>query len=236
MAKPLPNDETTVLEANQWYYYDCNYKTDYWVLGNLDGMVYSSDGVTLLPNITTTAATREMLELEKGRYYFKTTRSDATLKIVAKREIKESTNSFSACALNVDGLPDKILFVTLNEDGPQSDGTKKISTYLNNKAYDIMGFSEDFNFDTELRSNISGYTWGTHRGKITGLTNSTDGLQFACKSSKVSWANETWVKYDSKSSTDGNQYINKGYRHYDVTFDGQLIDVYIIHMDACLGI
>ena len=148
-----------------------------------------------------------------------------------KREVIESEH-FTACALNVDGLPESILFVTLNKDGPQSDGTKKISTYLNSKAYDIMGFSEDFNFDTELKSNITGYTWGTHRGKITGLSNNTDGLQFACKNSSVTWANESYVAYTSTASTDGNQYVNKGYRHYDVTIGDQLIDVYITHMDA----
>ena len=230
-AKPLPNDETTLLESNQWYYYEVNYTTEYWLIGNISDMVYSTDGLKLLSNITTAAASREMT-LSKGRVYFKTTRSDATLKVVAKREIIESTSSFKACALNVDGLPESILFVTLNEDGPQSAGTKKISTYLNNKAYDIMGFSEDFNFDTELKSNISGYTWGTHRGKITGLSNNTDGLQFACKNSSVTWANESYVAYTSTARTDGNQYVKKGYRHYDVTFDGQLIDVYITHMDA----
>ena len=231
IAKPLPNDETTMLEAGQWYYYDVAYASEYWLIGNLNDMVYSTDGLKLLSDIITNAATREM-SLNKGRVYFKTTRSDATLKVVAKREITESTSSFTACALNVDGLPGSILFVTLNEDGPQSDGTKKISTYLNNKAYDVMAFSEDFNFDTELRSNISGYTWGTHRGKVTGLSNNTDGLQFACKNSSVTWANETYVAYTSTASTDGNQYVKKGYRHYDVTFDGQLIDVYITHMDA----
>lgn len=231
IAKPLPNDETTALEADQWYYYEVKCTSGYWLIGNLSDMVYSLDGDKLPADISTSAVDREMT-LSRGRIYFKTTRSDATLKVVAKREIIESSSSFTACALNVDGLPDQILFVTLNPDGPQSDGTKKISTYLNNKGYDLIGFSEDFNFDTELKSNISGYTWGTFRGKITGLTNSTDGLEFACKNSSLSFANETYVKYDSKSSTDGNQYINKGYRHYDVTFEGQLIDVYITHMDA----
>ena len=231
VAIPLPNDNTTVLDANQWYYYDVNYTTEYRLGGNLTDMVYSTDGLTLLPNITTASVAHEMT-FDKGRVYFKTTRSDATLKVAAKKKINESSNSFTACALNVDGLPESILFVTLNEDGPQSEGTKKISTYLNNKGYDLMGFSEDFNFDSELKSNISGYTWGTHRGKITGLSNNTDGLQFACKNSSVTWANETYVAYTSTASTDGNQYVKKGYRHYDVTFDGQLIDVYITHMDA----
>jgi len=231
VAKPLPNDETTMLETNTWYYYDVDYAMEYWLIGNITNMVYSTDGLELLSNITTADATREKT-FSKGRVYFKTTRNDATLKVVAKREINESTSSFTACALNVDGLPQSILGISLNSGGPGSDGTKKISTYLNNKAYDIMGFSEDFNYDTELKSNISGYTWGTHRGKITGLTNNTDGLQFACKNSTVTWGNETYVAYTSTASTDGNQYVKKGYRHYDVTFDGQLIDVYITHMDA----
>ncbi|MBO4315347.1 MAG: hypothetical protein J5867_05225 [Prevotella sp.] len=229
-ALPLPNDDATLLESGQWYYYDVDYTMEYWLFGNINDMVYSIDGDKLIANITTAATTRQMT-LSKGRVYFKTTRSDATLRIAPYREVQE-LGEFTACALNVDGLPESILVVTLNEDGPQSAGTKKISTYLNNKAYDIMGFSEDFNFDTELRSNMSGYTWGTHRGKITGLTNNTDGLQFACKNSSVTWANETYVAYNSSASTDGNQYIKKGYRHYDATFNGQLIDVYITHMDA----
>ena len=232
IALPLPNNNSTQLLPDTWYYYDVDFGTDYQLIGNIDGMVYTTEGTKPANGNITNKATAHQMTLTKGRYYFKTTRDDATLMVVAKREIIESTNSFKACALNVDGLPDRILFVTLNEDGPQSDGTKKISTYLNNKGYDIMAFSEDFNFDTELKSNISGYTWGTHRGMITGLTNNTDGLQFACKNSSVTWANETYVKYNSTASTDGNQYVKKGYRHYDVTFDGQLIDVYITHMDA----
>lgn len=233
-AQPLPNDNTTALEAGQWYYFDVNYSTEYRLLGNITDMVYSTDGEKLLANISTTTAARE-LTLPKGRVYFKTTRSDATLKVTPKREVTESTNSFTACALNVDGLPQQVLYVIdINPTGPGSDGTKKISTYLSNKAYDIMAFSEDFNYHSELTSQLptSTYTWGTHRGKVTSLSNNTDGLEFACKNSKVIWANESYVAYESTASTDGNQYVKKGYRHYDVTFDGQTFDVYITHMDA----
>ena len=230
VAQPLPNDNSTILEAGQWYYYDVTCSTEYLLKGNLNNMVYSTDGGKLLSEITTSPALPEMT-FSIGRVYFKTTDSNSTLVIMPKREVIESEH-FTACALNVDGLPESILFVTLNKDGPQSEGTKKISTYLNSKAYDIMGFSEDFNFDTELRSNMSGYTWGTHRGKITGLSNNTDGLQFACKNSSVTWANESYIAYTSTASTDGNQYVKKGYRHYDVTIGDQLIDVYITHMDA----
>ncbi|MBR3093393.1 MAG: hypothetical protein IKG99_10310 [Bacteroidaceae bacterium] len=235
VALPLPNDDTTLLQPGFWYYYDIPFGTEYQLIGNIDGMVYTTDGNKLISNITTSDVTRQMT-FSKGRVYFKTTNEDATLKVVAKREINESTNSFKACALNVDGLPESITIlivpVTLNPDGPQSDGTKKISTYLSNKGYDLMAFSEDFNFHTELTSNISGYHWGTHQGKISVTSRDTDGLEFACKNGSVTWANETITRYTSKSNTDGNQYIEKGFRHYDVTFDGQLIDVYITHMDA----
>lgn len=53
------------------------------------------------------------------------------------------------------------------------------------------------------------------------------------KNSKISAANESWTRWNETTSTDGNQYVKKGYRHYDVTIDGSaLIDVYILHMDA----
>ena len=35
------------------------------------------------------------------------------------------------------------------------------------------------------------------------------------------------------AKTDGNQYVKKGYRHYDLTLsDGVVIDVFVLHMDA----
>lgn len=227
-AQPLPNDNSTKLEPYQWYYYDADYPSDYRLKGNLDDMVYSTDGDKFLADINTSEPKHDMI-LQKGRHYFLTTRSDATLTISEKRMTEEGT--FNAVALNVDGLPESILFVTLNEDGPQASGTKLISKYLNAKQYNLIGFSEDFNFDTELRSAMTGYSWGTHRGKVSSLSNNTDGLQCAWNS-RVSLTNESWTKYNSVANTDGNQYIKKGYRHYDMTVDNNLIDVYITHMDA----
>ena len=41
----------------------------------------------------------------------------------------------------------------------------------------------------------------------------------ACTASK-----ESWTKWNQTTSTDGNQYIKKGYRHYDLTLpDGTII-------------
>ena len=241
-AKPLPNDETTVLEADQWYYYEVNYATDFWLIGNLTDMIYSTDGDKLLSNITTAAAERE-ITINKGRIYFKTTRSDATLKVMPKREIVES-NSFSAVALNVDGLPNKILTITLNEDGPGEAGTGKISQYLASKNYDFIGCSEDFNYNGTLMGQLSSnYSCGATRATLSasglslsmlvnGFRFDTDGLNLIWRNSTCSAANESWTQWNSMKETDGNQYVKKGYRHYDMTIDGQTFDVYILHMDA----
>lgn len=242
-ARPLPNDDVTLLKAGQWYCYDVAYGTDFRLVGNLDGMVCSTDGMKLLADISTSAPTREMT-LSKGRVYFKTTRSDATLRVMPRREVIESTNSFSVAALNVDGLPQKILTIELNADGPGEEGTKKISRYLASKGYDLIGCSEDFNYNGSLMEALKdNYSCGTIRKTlgvsglnlsmlINGFRFDTDGLNLIWKNSTVSATNESWTQWNSMKDTDGNQYVKKGFRHYDVTIDGQTVDVYILHMDA----
>ena len=144
----------------------------------------------------------------------------------------QELTSFTATALNVDGLPSLI-----NNDGPGSNGTKLISTYLKNKDYDIIGISEDFEYHDELKSYMTGYSWGTYRGSVNVLNlfspANTDGLEFAWNTNTVSVTNESWTQWSHSESGDGNQYIKKGFRHYDMTLDGgQVIDVYVLHMDA----
>lgn len=141
-------------------------------------------------------------------------------------------SDFTAAALNVDGLPSII-----NNDGPGSKGTKLISTYLKNKGYDIIGFSEDFDYHDELKSNMTGYSWGTYRGSVNVLNlltpANTDGLELAWNTNTIGVTNESWTQWSHSESGDGNQYIKKGFRHYDMTLDGgQVIDVYVLHMDA----
>ena len=241
-AQPLPNDKTTVLQPKQWYYYDSDYRTEYRLTGNLEGLVYSSDGQKLLSDIVTSPAEREMT-LARGRHYFMTTRSDVTLSINKTRYMQES--ELTAVALNVDVLPNKILAINLNEDGPGEEGTKKISRYLASKGYDIIGCSEDFNYHGSLMSALSDdYSSGKVRATLSasglslsmllnGFRFDTDGLNFICKNSTCSAANETWTQWTSMAKTDGNQYVKKGYRHYDLTLsDGVVIDVFVLHMDA----
>lgn len=146
--------------------------------------------------------------------------------------------NFTAAALNVDGLPQKVAFITLNEDGPGSDGTKLISKYLKQKGYDLIGVSEDFNYHGSLMSELDGdYSCGTLRATldITHLSYpfDTDGLNLIWKTSKAQATNESWTRWNDRTDTDGNQFVKKGYRHYDMTLEGgEVIDVYVLHMDA----
>lgn len=239
LALPLPNDDVTLLEPGQWYYYDVDYSMEYWLIGNIDDMVYSTDGDKLLSNITTSAPSRQMT-LPKTRVYFKTTRSDATLRITPCREVQE-LDEFTAVALNVDGLPNKILTYTLNEDGPGGDGTKLISRYLKQKGYDFIGASEDFNYHGSLMQSLDDeYDSGTIRVTLSvegflagGFPFDTDGLNLIWKKDYVTASNESWTRWNHSESGDGNQYIKKGFRHYDLTLSsGEVIDVYVLHMDA----
>lgn len=150
--------------------------------------------------------------------------------------------NFNAVALNVDGLPEKISVVTINSGGPLSEGTKTLSSQIAQKDWGFIGLSEDFNFHTELMSSISDlYNSGTHRGKVTGTSNNTDGLGLLC-AKWYSFSNESWTQWNKSDGdlmgnlTEDNgadELIKKGYRYYKITIaSGFDIDVYVLHMDA----
>ncbi len=235
MSVPLPNDNTTLLTPNQWYYYEVAYPTQYRLKGNLADMAYSTDGDQPADHISTHPAEAK-LTLPTGRVYFMTPRSDATLRISPDREMEEAT--FTATALNVDGLPQKVAFITLNEDGPGSDGTKLISQYLAKKGYDIIGVSEDFNYHGSLMSALEeDYSSGTIRATLSlsdlNIPFDTDGLNLLWKKGLVDSSTESWTRWGTTTSTDGNQYVKKGFRHYEMSpADGVVVDVYVLHMDA----
>lgn len=246
VAAQLPNDGTTPLQPHQWYYYDAPYHTQYQLTGQTDGMVYSTDRLTPLSQVCTHAAASQLTL--SGRIFFKTTRIGATLSIQPTRTLHQGT--FTAAALNVDGLPQEINYVvgkyTLNPDGPGADGTKKISRYLASKNYDLIGCSEDFNYNGSLMESLNAQYWcGTIRKTLSlgdldygelikgNLHVETDGLNLIWKFNRISATNESWTAWWDTEATDGNQYVEKGYRHYDVQLDGgPVIDVFILHMDA----
>lgn len=170
----------------------------------------------------------------------------ATIGMHAQTTYVEKT--FKACALNVDGLPQTMAGITVNGDGPGAAGTQAIGQYIVNKGIDILGLSEDFNYNGDLIVGLdNNYQMGTWRGRIdasgilSGLHFNTDGLMFLLKNQNrygqnMSYSNETWVQWEESLgglSNGANENVDKGYRFYTVNLgDNVKIDVYILHMNT----
>lgn len=164
-----------------------------------------------------------------------------------------TTGTFTACAFNVDGLPDISYVVgSTNPDGPGSSGTTTMAEKANNLGWDIIAASEDFEYHSQLASGLSNYNAGTYRGTVTReqLTKraDTDGMCFFWKkgltvtsegNSPGSNGWEKMVQYNDEYGglTGGaNTCIKKGFRHYEVEVaEGVIVDVYITHMNTYSG-
>lgn len=151
------------------------------------------------------------------------------------------SQTFTVCPLNVDGLPESILGVTVNSDGPGAEGTTKIGQYLAGKGIDILGFSEDFTYNDELVAGLgSAYTTTKFRGGIgtsnlSGTKFLTDGLLFGLKNDHqlVYETIASWNKTHGNLTAGFDENIDKGYRCALVTLSSGLqVEVYIMHMDA----
>ena len=150
------------------------------------------------------------------------------------------TGQFTCATYNVDGLPKKISLVTINGDGPGADGTNNISAKIAQQNWDFVGFSEDFEYHSNLISSLSAFQWGTHRGSVSSSalykTLDTDGLEFAARRATCSWSEENITAFTSSSgglTSGANTCIKKGFRHYPVTVaEGVVVDVIITHMNT----
>ena len=159
------------------------------------------------------------------------------------------TGTFTCATYNVDGLPQKILgFISLNDDGPGSNGTSAISNKIATSGWDVVTFQENFTYNNELVSAMNAnYTFGTHRefSLLSALgTADTDGLGFATLKSTCSFSGETWEAFtDAYGGLDdgANTSLKKGIRYYVVTFKNVdkngnevsiLVDVLVTHMNS----
>jgi len=148
--------------------------------------------------------------------------------------------TFRAATFNVDGLPGKILGITVNPDAPGESGMALISSKLAEKDCDFVGFQEDFNYHNALTGSLNSYNFGTWRGGISWLTNDTDGLCAMWKTSRITVSLEDIVPYrDSYSSglfntgSGADDMIVKGFRRYTVCIDDAAdVDIYVTHLDA----
>lgn len=169
----------------------------------------------------------------------------------AQTEATTINKEFTACALNIDGLPQTMAGISVNADGPGSEGTQAIGNYLVDKGVDMVGISEDFNYNGDLIVGLGeNYQMGAWRGRIdasgifSGLHFNTDGLMFLLKnqnkySQTMSFTNESWTKWNESLGglNDGaNTLIDKGFRFYTVNLgDNVKVDVYVLHMNTAEG-
>lgn len=163
-----------------------------------------------------------------------------TLSMAITSVFAQRNYNFDAVALNVDGLPNEILGIEINPDGKEAAGATALCGVLANSGWDFVGFSEDFNFHSQLTAAPAStyYNFGAHGGSVSGLSNSTDGLGFACsKSLTMSGGTRVeWGVYNGFTDQGADGLINKGFRVYTVTFaTGVAVDVYVLHMDADSG-
>ena len=163
---------------------------------------------------------------------------------------QEVAVQFKVATLNVDGLPQKILFIKSNPDGPGAEGSARIGKYLNQKAYDIVCMQEDFNYhgviEPWLEDDYQLDTWSGAVGTdvpgkkidymhLLNLRFDCDGLGTIWKknitltgSDRVSW-DDTFGKFSHAN----DEMVTKGFRRYELTLPfGLDIIVYNLHMDA----
>lgn len=162
--------------------------------------------------------------------------------------------TFTVAAMNVDGMPKSIKVagiytITLNPDAKEAAGATAIGQKLVGKGYDLIGVSEDFNYNDQILEQIgSTYSSGTHRGKISASISAmanylakkplfdTDGLNFFWRTGNVEAKYESctaWWDHYGYTEDGADGLIKKGFRYYMADFgDGVLVDVYILHMDA----
>lgn len=151
-----------------------------------------------------------------------------------------TTGTFTCATYNVDGLPDISYIVgSINPDGPGASGTQSIGQKLASSNWDFIGFSEDFEYHSELSGAMSNYSFGTYRGSVnsSALTSTidTDGLGFAAKTG-VNFVEKAIVAFNESAgglTSGANTCIKKGFRHYEVTVaQGVVVDVLITHMNT----
>lgn len=161
---------------------------------------------------------------------------------------QNSGEQFTIATLNVDGLPQKILVLKINPEGPGNAGTARIGKYLLKKNYDLVMMQEDFNYHDVLSVFLEDdYKFDTWSGNLGLDGHSIDFLhlqnhRFECDGLMACWKNDltvtpatrtAWTQNFGKFSHALDEMVTKGFRRYDVTLrGGDRIVVYNMHMDA----
>ena len=166
--------------------------------------------------------------------------------LTAKDE--EQGEQFSVATLNVDGLPQRLLVLKVNPDGPGNGGTARIGKYLSKKSYDLVMTQEDFNYHDVLTAWMEDdYRMDEWSGDVEVVERKIDYLhlqnhRFGCDGLVAFWKNDltvipsgrtAWRQSFGKFSHANDEMVTKGFRRYEVTLrGGTRIVVYNMHMDA----
>ena len=160
----------------------------------------------------------------------------------------QEAETFSIATLNVDGLPQKILVVKVNPDGPGGGGSVRIGRYLQKRGYDMVFMQEDFNYHEELTVPLEDeYQTDAWSGDVGVDGRQIDYLhlqnhRFECDGLMGAWkkgitltstVQTPWTSNFGKFSHALDEMVTKGFRRYELTLpNGQQIVVYNMHMDA----
>jgi len=163
---------------------------------------------------------------------------------------QDNSGQFTLATMNVDGLPQKLLVVKLNPDGPGDAGTARIGKYIAKKGYDMVMMQEDFNYHGVLKVLLEDdYKLDEWSGDIGIEGRKIDFLhlqnhRFECDGLMTCWKNDlqvtpagrtAWNANFGKFSHANDEIVTKGFRRYEVTLrDGSRVVVYNMHMDATL--
>ena len=172
----------------------------------------------------------------------------SALSLALTTAAQQSPEQFSVATLNVDGLPQKILFFNVNANGPGTTGSLQIGQYLSERQYDMVFVQEDFNYHDELTLNLEDdYQIDTWTGDVGLIGHDIDLLhpqnhRFECDGLGACVKNNItiesvirtpWKTYFGKFSHALDELVTKGFRRYELTLaSGHQLVVYNMHMDA----
>ena len=172
----------------------------------------------------------------------------SALSLVLTTAAQQSPEQFSVATLNVNGLPQKILFINVNSKGPGTMGSLQIGKYLSDRQYDMVFTQEDFNYHDELTFLMKDdYQIDTWTGDVDVIGHDIDLLhpqnhRFECDGLGAcikngitieSVSRTLWTTYFGKFSHALDELVTKGFRRYELTLaSGRRLVVYNMHMDA----
>lgn len=158
----------------------------------------------------------------------------------------EPEERLSVATLNVDGLPEKILFLNVNPDGPGHYYTSPIGAFLLEENFDFIATQENFNY-AQVLFNLMDATYehdqwqgGINLSKtdiqLYPLMFKTDGLvgfwktdAMRCTAEKATTWNEAYGLVHHAS----DELAAKGFRRMEMALSsGTKVVFYNLHMDA----